>query len=133
MSSTPTVALVGGLIKKGFIAEKRIASARADGELPSQVLATYYGSSPGETHRQPVACRILAPWDEYEDLAYNLPDFEELPIFYLGWQNSGRPTTFVVTCIDNKDELFIDTQGYDYARYRGPVLGTQEVSIANCA
>ena len=133
MSSTPTMVLVGGLIKKGFIAEERAAAARADGELPSQVLATYYGNSPGETHRQPVGCRILAPLAEYEDLAYNLPDFEDLPIFYLDWQNRGKPTTFIVTCIDDKDEIFIDTQGYDYARYRGPVLGTSEMSIDNHA
>ena len=127
MSSTITIALGGDLIKKGFISEGVIAAARKAGLAPSQVLATYY---PDEVaHHTTVLHRILAPRAEYEDLAYNLPEFTDAPIFHLAWQQLGRPTEFLVTCMDDGDEIFIDTQGYDYARYRGGVLSTEEAPV----
>jgi hypothetical protein len=128
MTATISVALVGDLIKKGFISESTVAAARANGWKPSRVLATYYPEGDGE-HRA-FLCRILAPQAEYEELAYNLPDFLDVPIFHLAWQQLGRPTTFIVTCLDDGDQIFIDTQGYDYARYRGGVMDAEEVTLA---
>jgi hypothetical protein len=127
MSATITIALVGDLIKKGFISENVIATARANGHKPSRVLATYYPDGDGE-HRAYIY-RILAPRAEYEDLAYNLPDFSDVPIFHLAWQQLGRPTEFLVTCLDDGDHIFIDTQGYDYARYRGGVMDIEEAPV----
>ena len=128
---TITMALVGDLIKKGFISDSTVAAARAHGHKPSRVLATYYPDGDGEHH--PVTCQILVPRDEYEDLAYNLPLFLDVPIFHLAWQSQSKPTTFIVTCMDDEDKIFIDTQGYDYARYRGGVMDTEEVPVDSCA
>jgi hypothetical protein len=130
MSATITIAHVGDLIKKGYISERAIESGRAAGLKPSQVLADWVDEV---VHDVTVFHRILAPRAEYEDLAYNLPEFTDAPIFHLAWQQLGRPTEFLVTCMDDGDEIFIDTQGYDYARYRGGVMDTEEVPVDSCA
>lgn len=71
---------------------------------------------------------ILLPYEEFRELVFFLPNFLDLPILECARQQAGEPQKFIVKCFDathgreDGDELFIDTQGYDYARYKAPVL-----------
>ena len=71
---------------------------------------------------------FLVPYEEFRELVFFLPDFKDLAILENARKQAGEPTKFIVKCFDathgreDGDELFIDTQGYDYARYKAPVV-----------
>ena len=64
---------------------------------------------------------VLVPRKEFKDLITGLPEFETLPIFWTRWNAIGKPTEFVVKCFETEDEMAVDTQGYDYARYKSAI------------
>lgn len=66
-------------------------------------------------------CEVLVPREEFKEVILGLPEFETLPIFWARWSALGKPTEFVVKCFETEDELAIDTQGYDYARYKSAI------------
>ena len=73
-----------------------------------------------------VAVELLVPYSEFRELVFWLPEFEDLPILTNAHKMAGDPTKFIVTCFDGPerqmgDRLLIDTQGYDYARYKAAV------------
>jgi hypothetical protein len=71
---------------------------------------------------------FLLPYEEFREIVFFLPEFKDLAILENARQVAGEPQKFIVKCFDathgreDGDELFIDTQGYDYARYKAPVL-----------
>ena len=58
------------------------------------------------------------PNHEFCDLAYELPDFKGLPLFWSAWNADGKPVRIIVQNIQDGDTIAINTEGYDYARYR---------------
>ena len=58
------------------------------------------------------------PNEEFLELAYDLPYFEDMPLLWLAWCSSGKPTTFIIQNLKDGDTIAVDTQGYEYARYR---------------
>lgn len=58
------------------------------------------------------------PNHEFCDLAYELPDFESLPLFWSAWSTDGKPVRIIVQNLQDGDTMAIQTEGYDYARYR---------------
>lgn len=64
---------------------------------------------------------LFVPRDEFQQLITGLPEFKDLPMFWAGWEERNRPTELVVQCIESEDIMAIDTQGYEYARYKSAV------------
>jgi len=64
---------------------------------------------------------LLVPREEFSALITDLPEFKTLPIMWSRWNALGKPTEFVVKCFETEDELAVDTQGYDYARYKSAI------------
>jgi hypothetical protein len=123
------LATISSIIKKGWISQHR----RAEVERASHALRDYYvmdGLDADAPSKVPVVQVVYTPHDEFEALTYELPDFEDLPLFDMAWRNQGRPNAFVVYNISNGDRIWIDTQGYEYARYRAAVLDIEEVEVA---
>ena len=58
------------------------------------------------------------PNHEFCELAYDLPNFEDLPLFWNVWNADGKPDRIIVQNIQDGDTIAIRTEGYDYARYR---------------
>jgi len=130
------LATITPLVKKGWLSRAQ----RAEVELASHALRDYY---PGHDHvsehcrsendRVPVTQIIYTPHDEFERLTFELPDFDDVPLFNMAWRNQGQPNAFVVFNISTGDRIYIDTQGYEYARYRAAVLDIEEVEVATVA
>jgi hypothetical protein len=132
MAAFTRLATITPLVKKGWLSRAQ----RADVERASHALRDYYdgaGFSEAENDRVPVTQVIYTPHDEFEELTFELPDFDDVPLFNMAWHNQGRPTTFVVFNISTGDRIYIDTQGYEYARYRAAVLKIEEVEVATVA
>jgi hypothetical protein len=69
---------------------------------------------------------ILVPWEEFREALFFLPDLTEMPIFTVAWKTAGEPSEFVLRCFSGSesqmgDEFWVDTQGYDYPRYKAAV------------
>ena len=69
---------------------------------------------------------ILVPWEEFREALFFLPDLTEMPIFTVAWKAAGEPSEFVLRCFSGSesrmgDEFWVDTQGYDYPRYKAAV------------
>ena len=65
-----------------------------------------------------VAHVLNVPRAEFAELVYDLPRFGDLPILWAAWNGADQPTEFIVRCIDDSDIVAIDSQGFEYARYR---------------
>jgi hypothetical protein len=61
---------------------------------------------------------ILIPDNEFNDMVFSLPEFFECPIMYVAWHSLSSPTKFIVKSLKDGDMLGVDTQGYEYARYK---------------
>ena len=73
-----------------------------------------------------VPVELLVPYSEFRELVFWLPEFEDLVMLFHARKMAGDPTKFIVKCFDGPDHqmgdrLLIDTQGYDYARYKAAV------------
>ena len=69
---------------------------------------------------------ILVPWEEFREALFFLPDLTEMPIFTAAWKAAGEPSEFVLRCFSGSksqmgDEFWVDTQGYNYPRYKAAV------------
>ena len=64
---------------------------------------------------------IVVPHNEFRDIVLDLPNLEDLAILWAQWREMGEPTEFLVRCFETDDELAVDTQGFDYARYKSHI------------
>jgi len=103
--------------KKFSVSEER----RNDHSCPWVEPASYILGSPEEDEESnaflPSAVYTI-PNHEFCDIAYELPEFEWLPLFWSAWSADGKPTHIIVQNIQDGDTIAINTEGYDYARYR---------------
>ena len=72
------------------------------------------------------------PYEEFRELVFNLPEFETLPILQNARLAAGEPQYFIAKCFSGTDRqvgdmVLIDTQGYDYARYKASVYSLDSV------
>jgi|TARA_R110002060_G_C2087368_1_gene96872 hypothetical protein len=72
---------------------------------------------------------LHVPYTEFRELVFYIPEFKNLPILENAWRSAGEPTKFIAQCFDtcpngrpDGDTLLVDTQGYDYARYKAPLF-----------
>ena len=109
-------------LRKHFIGihprDGEMIAAVHEGPL-SGLLEDYAGGWDDETMLDDHA--VFVPREEFKDLITDLPEFKTLPILWAQWNDRGKPTEFVVKCLETEDELAIDTQGYDYARYKSAI------------
>ena len=77
---------------------------------------------------------ILVPYEEFRELVFNLPSFESLPILTNALKSlSDEPVhEFIAKCFSGTDtqvgdQLYVDTQGYDYPRYKATILAPSVV------
>jgi len=93
-------------------------------EPPSHILGQAVGhinadgSHPGDRDSFLTDSVYAIPNHEFCDLAYDLPDFEDLPLFWNAWNADGKPARIIVQNIQDGDTIAIMTEGFDYARYR---------------
>ena len=103
--------------KKFSVSEER----RNDHSSPWVEPASYILGTPDEVEVDntflPAAVYAI-PNHEFCDIAYDLPDFEDLPLFWNAWHADGKPVQIIVQNIQDGDTIAINTEGYDYARYR---------------
>jgi|LWDU01.1.fsa_nt_gi hypothetical protein len=114
--------------KKFFVSKERRQnhSEHFEGvEPPSHILGQAVGhinadgSYPGDRDSFLSAFVYTIPNNEFCELVYALPDFEDLPLFWNAWQASGAPDHgIVVLNIQDGDTIAIQSEGYNYARYR---------------
>ena len=103
--------------KKFFVSEER----RNNHSCPWIEPASYILGPPdeeGEDNTFLPSAVYAIPNHEFCDLAYELPDFDCLPLFWNTWSTDGKPTRIIVQNIQDGDTIAINTEGYDYARYR---------------
>jgi len=115
--------LVGPWHKKWFVPDKKRAEQKVSGKkASSNLLETFvYRMSSLRNRNQATRCPVLKISNlEFTRLTYSLPEFRKLKDFWNLWTSLNRPTLFVIECEDTKDILAIDTQGFDYARYKAP-------------
>jgi len=106
----------GPLLKKWFVSDEAVVDHESQDLPASEILW-----KPDDDRCWPVPAHyeiINVPYKEFRDIAFVLPDFIELPIFWTSWCALDRPIDFVVRCIDDDDRILIDTSGFEYARYR---------------
>ena len=98
----------------------------ASEEKASSILADYVKDWPiieGDSKEDfDYMCIINVPYVEFAELVYELPNFEEVPIMWAAWKDAGQPTAFVLRCIEDNDIIAVDSQGYEYARYRAACI-----------
>ena len=105
----------GPFLKKWFVPENTVIEHEADDGWISEVLLR----GEGWTGKRIYEHVINVPYTEFRKIAYFLPNFEELPILWSQWCYLGRPVEFVVRSMEwPRENIAIDTSGYDYARYR---------------
>lgn len=118
---------VGQWRKKWFVSENTRNDHEAEWTEPASHILNKSGGHDIELdcHLEDIpvesmacSCVISVPYHEFAQLVYDLPEFEDLPLFWNAWITQGRPTSIIVLCIMDGDMLAIDTSGYDYARYR---------------
>ena len=102
--------------KKFSVSEER----RNDHSSPWIEPASYILGAPDEGDEFPFlpSAVYAIPNHEFCDIAYDLPDFENLPLFWNAWSADGKPVRIIVQNIQDGDTIAINTEGYDYARYR---------------
>jgi len=79
-----------------------------------------------EVEERPEPPTFLVPYEEFRDLVFWLHEFKDMPILENAWKGAGQPQYFIAKCFSGTDRqvgdmVLIDTQGYDYARYKAPV------------
>ena len=86
----------------------------------------------GDVQERPEPPTLLVPYEEFRELVFNLPEFETLPILQNARLAAGEPQYFIAKCFSGTDRqvgdmVLIDTQGYDYARYKASVYSLDSV------
>jgi hypothetical protein len=100
--------------------------------LISRVLDDDRGSSGDAVSERPEPPTLLVPYEEFRELVFNLPEFKTLPILENARLAAGEPQYFIAKCFSGTDRqvgdmVLIDTQGYDYARYKASVYSLDSV------
>ena len=85
-----------------------------------------------EVEERPAPPVLLVPYEEFRSLVFWLHQFEEMPILQNAWKSAGQPQYFIAQCFGDEyraqgDMVIIDTQGYEYARYKATVYGIDSV------
>ena len=111
------------MFRKWFLDEDIYPEDIKPGTRPSSVLLDH--KNPG-TVKNIYTDIFEVPESEFLEVLSALPDFKTLPTFGDLWREANSPTIFLLKCHDIGDELFIDTQGYDYPRYKAYVYETEE-------
>jgi len=62
--------------------------------------------------------KFSIPSSEFLEILSALPDFNTLPTFDDLWRSAKSPTSFVVYSEELGDQIFVDTSGYEYPRYK---------------
>ena len=106
----------GPKLKKWFVPQSAMDDWEAQDHSASEIL--WRDDDTRIWRVQPWMNMIDVPYNEFRELAFMLPGFNELPILWAGWCRLDRPVEFLVRCIEDEDTLLIDTSGYHYARYR---------------
>jgi len=86
----------------------------------------------GDVQARPEPPTLLVPYEEFRELVFNLPEFKDLPILENARLAAGEPQYFIAKCFSGADRavgdmVLIDTQGYEYARYKAPVYTIDSV------
>jgi len=86
----------------------------------------------GDVQERPEPPTLLVPYEEFRELVFNLPEFKTLPILENARLAAGEPQYFIAKCFSGGDRavgdmVLIDTQGYEYARYKAPVYSLDSV------
>jgi hypothetical protein len=106
----------GPKLKKWFVHEDSAEDHESQSLPASEIL--WRGDDSRTWIVEPHLCIINIPYKEFRELAFMLPEFNELPILWAAWCQHDRPVEFLVRCIEDEDVLLIDTSGYHHARYR---------------
>ena len=106
----------GPKLKKWFVSEQAILDHEAQDLRASDIL--WHEDDDRAWPLLPHLRMVNVPYSEFRELAFMLPEFNELPILWAAWCQHDRPVEFLVRCIEDEDVLLIDTSGYHYARYR---------------
>jgi hypothetical protein len=82
--------------------------------------------------QRPWPATLLVPYEEFRELVFSLQEFKTLPILENARMAAGEPRYFIAKCFSGTDRqvgdmVLIDTQGYDYARYKAPVYALDSV------
>ena len=111
--------------KKHFLSEGLIEEILAEAGAEDRKLTSVLTSSLDNWNDEKIVVappEIVIPDEEFVELFSGLPEFLDCPIMYVGWQNFSCPVEFIVTSMKDGDRFFVDTQGYDYCRYKGYLL-----------
>lgn len=100
--------------------------------LISQVLEDSERPEWTAAEERPQPPTLLVPYEEFRELVFNLPEFKDLPILENARLAAGEPQYFIAKCFSGTDRqigdmVLIDTQGYDYARYKASVYAVDSV------
>jgi len=106
----------GPKLKKWFVSEQAILDHESQDLNASDIL--WQAGDDRTWPTVPWLRTVNVPYSEFRELAFMLPEFNELPILWAGWCQLDRPVEFLVRCIEDEDVLLIDASGYHYARYR---------------
>ena len=85
-----------------------------------------------DVQERPEPPTLLVPYEEFRELVFNLPEFKDLPILENARLAAGEPQYFIAKCFSGSDRsvgdmVLIDTQGYEYARYKASVYSLDSV------
>ena len=114
----------GPFLKKWYANEIAVLEHEADNQVASHFL--YMSDQRSESSYAHV---INVPYEEFRELVFFLPDFDELPVMWSAWNDCGRPITFIVRCIEDQDTIAVDTSGFEYARYRAAACKLEQALV----
>ena len=86
----------------------------------------------GDVQERPEPPTLLVPYEEFRELVFYIPEFKDLRILENARLAAGEPEYFSAKCFSGADRavgdmVLIDTQGYEYARYKAPVYSLDSV------
>jgi hypothetical protein len=115
-------------LRKKWIAGESTLKKIDEDESMEKITDVFSGAFDVDEEEIPEPHIFNVPYSEFKQLVFDLPDFNELPILSLAMHNLPKTLVprFIVRCIDGDkkqrgDELYIDTQGFEYARYKSAV------------
>ncbi len=90
------------------------------------------GMEKSDVLQRPEPPTLLVPYEEFRELVFNLPEFKDLPILECARLGAGKPQYFIAKCFSGSDRsvgdmVLIDSQGYEYARYKATVYSLDSV------